>query len=207
MSKYAVLLLAIMSSQAVGATEWYVGAQIGSAETDVGNQTFDQAVSGTGVMVTSSNLDKRDTAAELFVGYRFSSHVSVELGYLDLGERSVSFQGQVNVDQEQAFLARVAQVYPTSGDGVTAAVNIAMPIGEQFSIEGRLGLFDWSGDFRSINGQTQTGAGKASDTDFFYGLRFNYHAGQRLRLFAGYGEYDLGGHDNSMWSVGASYGF
>ncbi len=188
-------------------SNWYLGMQMGFAQTDVSANDFNAAISDVGINVATTDVDKEDVAAEIFGGYRFNPYVALELGYIDLGDRSVSLEGEVGVNQLNDFLSSVATIYPVSGDGITASVNFSWPINDQFSLDARIGMIDWSGKFSSYNGQALSGSAESDGSDPWYGLRANYHFDKHWRFFAAYSEYQLAEQDNTMWSAGASYGF
>lgn len=146
-----------------------------------GEQKFDCA-SGT-------TCDRKDTAWRLFGGYRFHPNFSAELGYATLG--SAKF-GSADVE---------TNAWDLSGLG-------AFPLGNQFSLFGRLGAYHATTDV--------SGAGSASEdkNGLTYGLGAQFDLNRNLGLRAEWQRYrkvgggDLGQEANAdLLSVGALWHF
>jgi OmpA-OmpF porin, OOP family len=92
---------------------------------------------GLDVVNATSTLDDSDTGYGLVVGYQLNDHFAFEFAYVDLG--SVDYQATATVSdgvvQGDAELALESSAHGP----VLAALGI-LPIGERFSVFGRVGL-------------------------------------------------------------------
>ncbi|HEU4620824.1 MAG TPA: outer membrane beta-barrel protein, partial [Burkholderiaceae bacterium] len=92
--------------------------------------------------VTGAQVDNRDTGFKAYAGYYFNSNVGVEVGYVNLGKANVSGAGAT---------------LDFKGSGVFADIVGHLPLTKEFSLLGRLGLF---------NGRVKVdGRGLGSDSD------------------------------------------
>ena len=125
-------------------------------------------------------IDETDTAYKLVAGWTANQNLGVEVAFIDLG----------------TYQSGLADAY-----GVVFDVVGYLPLGNNFNILGKLGMFAWTVDVDMIN---------ASDdgTDLTYGLGVQYDFTNRLFLRGEWEEYfDVSGSDISLLSAGISYTF
>ena len=151
---------------------WYVGGSYGMT-------TYDIAGVPAGISV-----DDSDTGFKIFGGFQFNKNWGGEAGYVDFGKATVSGLG-------------------LSGDvGITAftfAGTGTLPLGQNFSLLGKLGLAMWD---------TSGSAGSGdSGTDMYYGVGAAYSFNRNLSLVADYEMVDAEDDSVSMISVGLRYKF
>lgn len=211
----AFLTVAILSSfsttslAAQDSHNWYIGGEVGQAKTKVDNSNVRQFTEVTGVSADSLSFDEEDSALGLYLGYRFNDYVALELGYYDLGERSVSFKGEV-ADQA-TFNQEMGRIHPESGDGPTLAVSAGLPLGDNFRIDGQLGIFFWSGEYTTVDQQNpgvQINNEIESESEYV-GIRLSYLMGQHWQLFGHYSHFSgaFNADGNNMLSLGVAYSF
>ena len=125
-------------------------------------------------------LDESDTGYKIFGGYTFNSNFGLEIAYVDLG----------------SYLDGYLDQY-----GVAFDVVGYLPVGNNFNILGKLGMFAWSVDVDAIYA-SETG------TDLTYGLGVQYDFNNRLSIRGEWEAFDdvLGG-DVSLLSAGILYTF
>ena len=121
---------------------WYLGIGAGSSNysNDVPRQIA-QAYSGNTVysLTDARTTDDSDTAAQLFVGYKFMPWLAVEIGYQDLGEANTHY-GLHPINSPQGV--------PPSIDGryrardVNAVLVASLPINNRFELLARGGVSD-----------------------------------------------------------------
>ena len=140
--------------------------------------------------------DQTDTAFRLFAGYQFTPNIAAEIGYADLG---TSHFGAVGII--------IGDVKATAWD--ISAVG-TFPVASQFSILGRLGLF---------NGETKaTAPGIPSSDDkksgVLWGLGGQFDLNKNLAFRAEWNRYSKLGGDNfgekfdvDVFNVSALYRF
>jgi OOP family OmpA-OmpF porin len=134
-----------------------------------------------------------DTAGKLFAGWRFLRYLAAEVSYIDYGE---------------AKATSVVPGAPASGTSKVKAAGISalgiLPIGERYSILGRLGLLD-------TRTRTQVSGAVAAteddnDTQMHVGIGALYEFGR-----GGWGmrvEYErLNDSKIDLFSLGAQYRF
>lgn len=142
------------------------------------------------------SIDDNDTAYSLYAGYRFNPNVSLELGYVNLGEATAKVSGYGDVATLEA-------------DGFTASVLGRLHIANNFSVIGRLGAIQWDVDARG-GGESE----KDEGTDALFGGGVEYGNNQ-LFARAEYTRYmldvDSGDDDEDldigMWSLSAGVYF
>lgn len=140
------------------AGDWYVAGSLGQSKVkDTGKSDIDAALVSVGVTGLSSSLDDTDTAYKLQLGYKFTPNWAIEGGYVDLGqfEYNAAFTGPV---AGSANAKIEATGWNIAGVGT-------LPINDQFSVFGKLGLIDAKvkGSV-SATGGGATASGSASKT-------------------------------------------
>lgn len=128
MKKTMTLALCLLSplsfaDSATNRSAWYLMAELGSAKSDTSKADLNAVLSGRGVNAQVSELDNKDTAWGLHLGYRLHPHLALELGYMDLGKREAKVTGRHG--DTQAFYDAVSDLYPVTGDGVSIALASA----------------------------------------------------------------------------------
>lgn len=151
---------------------WYVGAAYGITNIDV-------STSGPGFSV-----DGDDSGYKIFGGFQFNKTWGGEVGYVDFGKASVSGLG-------------------LSGDAGITAFTLAgtgtLPLGQNFSLLGKLGLAMWDTSGSAASGD--------NGTDLYFGVGAAYSFNRNLSLVADYEMVDAEDDSVSMISVGVRYKF
>jgi len=125
-------------------------------------------------------IDESDTAFKLFGGWTANQNLGVDIAFIDLG----------------TYQSGLADAY-----GVAFDVVGYLPLGNNFNILGKLGMFAWTVDVDILN---------ASDdgTDLTYGLGVQYDFTRHLSIRGEWEEFsDVSGSDISMLSAGILYRF
>ena len=166
---------------------FFIGGSIG--QTDV-----DEEIT-TGV-IDSGDVDGKDTGWKIFGGYMFNRHFGVELAYIDAGE--VSYSGTFGG-------------FPVTGGKVElSAFNLSalgvLPISEQFSVFGKVGLFKWEAEFSDTTGGVPF-SGDDDGTDVSFGLGVAYNFNRNFGLRAEYELFKTDDADASLLSVGVVWKF
>ena len=177
----SAVVLAGFSSPA-GATEWYGAASLGRTELQE-NVCGDLSALG----YRPCSEDMTDTGWKLAIGNQFNPNVALEFGYADLGDAKVSALGVTCKGDAKGFGASLAG---------------SLPVANQFSFTGRVGLF------RSDSNITcSAGATSVSDSDSGTGLAFGvgarYDITKTVGLRGEWERFDLGDYgDVDMLSLG-----
>lgn len=136
-------------------------------------------------------FDDSATGWKFFGGYQFHDSFAVEIGYLDTGEAEDSFAGET---------------LTVSADGATASLVGMLPIGEQFSLHARLGMFFWDVEAKFDDGFT-TFTASDSGEDLYYGVGAGMKLGETAGLRLEYEIADVEDTDVSMISLSVLFRF
>lgn len=128
-----------------GDSPWFARAKFGQADVD---GSFGKPVFG-------RRIDDSDGTAAVELGYRFGPHLALQAGYHDLGEyEAMEYPcqlGQPCPDLDEVPF-RLATVELT---GVSLALVPRLPLGERFSLFGKIGVIDWDADIvADVGGDT-----------------------------------------------------
>ncbi|REL28145.1 OmpA family protein [Thalassotalea euphylliae] len=184
---------------------WYLGADVGIAKTDVGRSDVERFFEQSQLDADVVDVDDQGNAWSAFIGYQFNTYFAIELGYLDLGDRSVDFTGQT-ADLD-AFYDNVEHIYPQSAEGGTINVVASYPLSERFKVSGKLGYFDWRGDYQTRESGQGVGQDSVSDQDIWYGVELNYRVANNWQAYLGFSQVNLSRDDNEVFNLGIRYYF
>lgn len=185
--------------------KWYIGGAIGRAETHIDQNRISQYFSQNSLDINRLSIDEKDTGYNAFVGYQFNSNLALEAGYLDFGQRAVRFAGQTtNIG---AYYDAAENIYPQSADGLLINLVASWPFAENWKLSGKVGYYDWEGDYVTFDAQGSQGSDSISDSDMLLGGELNYRLGEQTQLFVGYQRVKLNRDTNDMWSLGLRYYF
>lgn len=205
----------VANEQNDNALEWpyakgfYIGGQIGSANTDIEKESLFSHYNNAGLDPNLTDVDKTDTSYSLFVGYRFNEFWSIEAGYQDLGDRSVSFMGSTS--NTAAYYDLADKVYPETADGMSLNVLGSLPFDNGVTLTGKIGYYDWEMDAVSTdlsgNSMQRPGASSKSDSGVMYGVELGYHFDYDLQGYISYQFIPLDEDDVNVASIGFRYWF
>ena len=147
-------------------------------------------VGASAVTAKNQTVDAHKADAKLFAGYNFDEKLGVEAGVTNF--HKTDFQ-------------RAGVNGSTEGYGTYVAAKYTMPVNEQLSAYGKLGV---QHSERKLN--TTVGNLKDKDSGAYAGLGLQYKLYQSTALVAEYERYgkdkDVGAKAD-VWSVGVNYGF
>jgi OOP family OmpA-OmpF porin len=200
---------------------WYIVGFAGEASAQNINQgDLDQNVAdvfgsvGLTIVDATSTLDDSDTGFGLAGGYQVNRNFAAELAYVDLGETSYAANGTVS-DGVGTFDAGLG--LDQSASGPVFSILGIVPIGERFSVFGRVGLALRMVDADasvSIDGESASDSASTDRSNMVYGIGGEFSFSQRfgVRLswdrYAEVGSDDLAGEvDIDLISLGLRYNF
>ncbi len=174
----SVMLAAAMPLASMAETGTiYVSGQFGKTSYDLGS--------------SSPNVDDEDNGYSMGIGVRMGPNVSVEGGYVDLGEVSGS-NGTDSLSVETG--------------GAFAGLGLFIPLQPGFELTGRVGLIAWDSDAKiSIGGVSSSES--EDGTDLYYGVGAAFQVSRELHLTVGFDRYDIDDTDVDMLSLGAKFYF
>jgi OOP family OmpA-OmpF porin len=174
----AAAMLALFAGQVAGAAEsgFYVGAGIGKSEIEVDD---------------AGGFDGDDTSFKVFGGYALNRNVALELAYFDGGTAEETF-GPGKIEAEVS--------------GINASVLGSLPLGEVFTLFGRIGFASYDVDVSARIGNNTVGSVSDSDEDLSYGVGGAFTI-DRFELRAEYESIDASGGSFNNISVNGLYRF
>jgi opacity protein-like surface antigen len=192
MALNGLALLGLLASTTVLAEVqpgFYVGAGVGTAKVEQDTITDEDFGDFT--------FDSDDTAFKLFGGYNFNQYFAVEAAYFDGGapeDTVVSFPG-----------ARGTLEIGLSGLIVSALGRI--PLGDVFSVYGKLGLASYDVDLKGrVNGDT-VGSESFSEDDVSYAVGASINVGASFELRAEYEAISIEDGDFNMITANGVFRF
>jgi OOP family OmpA-OmpF porin len=200
---------------------WYIVGFAGEASAQNINQgELDQNVIdvfgsvGLDVVDATSSLDDSDTGFGLVGGYQVNPWFAAELAYVDLGDISYEANGTVT-DGIDDFDAGVGIDQSASGP-VFSLLGI-WPIGERFSVFGRVGIALMSVDADatvSIDGEAASDSVGTDRSNMVYGIGGEFSFNERFGVRLGWDRYaEVGSEDQAgevdidLISLGLRYNF
>jgi len=192
----AVLILGLAAAPSMARAEnWYAGASVGQSKADI-DITCDLDI--------SCSKDEDDTGLKIFGGYQFNPSGAIEFGYVDLGKFKASGKdnilGNASLDWEPS--------------GFTFAVVGTLPIGQNFGLIGKVGIFFWDMDLHARSSVFGSGSDSDSGTDLTYGLGVKYDFSETIGMRAEWERFQDVGDSNTtgqsdidLFSVGVVFKF
>ena len=119
-------------AQSQNTTPWYAGGALGGTKSNVNAGEVNTYLRSVGFGSPSTSADDKDTAYRFLLGYRFSSAVSLEGFYADLGK----YNTRSNVTNP--FVGTINADYKAKGYGIDLVLSA--PFTPEFSVFGRVGV-------------------------------------------------------------------
>jgi OOP family OmpA-OmpF porin len=183
----SVLALAGSLPATQASAQGFVGASFGQSDID------EEITTG---LIDSGTVDGKDTGWKIFGGYMFSRNFGLEVAYVNLGE--VSYSGTFG-----GFPVTGGKVEVT---GFNVAALGSLPINEQFSIFGKIGLFMWEAEASDTTGGVPFSA-TADGTDLSLGLGVSYNFTRNFAVRAEWEMFQTDEADATLLSIGAVFRF
>lgn len=168
---------------------WFVGLGIGYMKT--GDECPATAAPG-------ANCEDEDTTWRIFGGYQFNPYLGVELGLVDLGDRSTAVSGL------GPAIAKF-RIFELTLVGT-------VPVSQRTSVYAKAGIFQWDADFEFPAGAG--GFADANGNDYTYGLGVKRQLTRNAALRLEWQRYDDVGDPGTtgkfkvdVFGVGALFGF
>ena len=184
---------------------WYIGGQLGQATTSISEGELNQSATDAGLIAQSIDLEDSGFAYSLFAGYKFNQYVSAELGYLDLGNREVSFTGESH--ELPNFYQAVADIYPETATGFSLSGVASYPITPKWSVSGKLGLYQWDKEYETFAEANQVSSSSNSGTSMILGAEANYQWRHNTQFYASAETVKLDEQSVNSFNLGIRYFF
>jgi OOP family OmpA-OmpF porin len=161
--------IVVCAAMAGAAHAWEPGPYLGFA---FGGTSYDLSVSdyNDGNLIGNSNsVDDSDTGYKLFGGYRITPNIGAEFYYANLGDSS--FRGDAGAQVDHWCEGPVSSEVEVDGFGASLIGNV--PVGRDFNIYGKFGIFAWDWDARESD-SCGTFRDSESDTELAFGAGVSY---------------------------------
>lgn len=205
---------------------WYVGGSVGSVSSDVsvndanGVRDIVYFIRSIGAVGGTAELDDSSEAWSVLAGYQFSQNFSVEVAYVDLGELTYSYRGEVGgggLPLPFPFFPPNTTLDPAETDiewensALTAKLIGRLPLGERFDVHAQVGLATVMTDVTAstrVPGTRATSFAVADDTDstaLTFGVGAAFRFNPRWSLSLDWQRYEASEKDSSPIDVDANY--
>jgi long-subunit fatty acid transport protein len=195
-AKSITISAGLLLSATSHANNWLVSVELGRSEANTGNLTT-ALPSG-----EVTHFSDSDTSWSLGIGYQLNNTLTLEAGYIDLGEGDVTITGD-SITPTQ-YHNSVADISPVLGDGFTLGVRYQLWQQAHISTSVSLGLITWEGDISSTY-QAQPITTKRDGNDIYYGLEGHYQLTKQWQLSVGFTRYALEPNDVDVIYMGGAY--
>ncbi|NRA60624.1 MAG: OmpA family protein [Psychrobium sp.] len=186
---------------------WYLHGGVGVVNGSSTIADFRDPLAAQGYNITDVVINEQRLGFKMNLGYSFTPNLAIEGGYSDLGNVDVAMSTVVS--NPSAFFSAVDNLHPTSARGLTISGVATLALTPSFTLNGRIGLFKWQGDFNTVNVYTAEHVGEhdTKGTDFYYGAYAEYLLSKQTRLTLEWERYHFDKNDSDMLSLGLKYYF
>ena len=208
--KLITLSAGLLLSATSQANNWLVSVDLGKSDADTANLTA-QLPSG-----KVTHMSDSDTSWSLGIGYQLDNGLTLEAGYIDLGDGDVTITGD-SLSPTQ-YHHSVADISAVLGDGFTFGARYQFWQQENISTSVSLGLIAWEGYITSnitsnissnisSTDQAQPITTKREGNDIYYGLEGHYQLTKQWQLSVGFTRYALEANDVDVIYLAGAYRF
>ncbi len=195
--KRLTLLLPLFYS-VVADADWYLGADVGEARSDVDSAELNDRLTSRGLPGSARVDSNHRTGWRLLGGYRWGKYLALEGGYTDLGDIEASYSGTGPLSS-----AEQKAVYPASGSGYELSLLGLYPFSENLSGFVRGGLFAWHAEYSTNAGTRVSDSGR----DRVFGLGGEWRVNAQWSLRLGWDRYTVARDSTNLISLGGRYRF
>ena len=168
---------------AATANDYFVSVEVGNASTNAPTVNVPEDIAEN--VITSA--DDSDVGWALQFGYRFNQNWSAAIGYVDLGEGKMVFEG--DTDDPASFL-QFASNAPILAKGGTASVVYHLFRKDNLFVDVEFGVFKWDSDIESATSSARLRR-EESGTDLVAGVTIGVEVATQWSVVAGYKHYNL----------------
>ncbi len=156
-----------------------------------------------GGSIGKSNPDgsefKDDTSIKIFGGYQYSKYLALEATYVDLGEFDADRDALNQISNLSGFTVDSVSIEIS---GFEFSVLGFLPVTDNVSIFGRVGIFSWEADMNVSLAGLGSGTEDDDGNDAVFGLGLNFNVSDGVNLKAEFDRYDA--FDGDVDYFGAS---
>lgn len=209
-SSFLCLCLAFASSARAVEPGWYLlafggEASASGASENVATENLVDLFESAGLDVTdvTTTIDDSDTGFGAGGGYQFNDNFALEFAYVDLGSTAYRFSATVSNGTDEAD----ADVeLASSADGPVLSALAILPIGERFSVFGRVGfsLMNATGTAHiTVDGADDRVSQSSQKSDPMFGVGAEYSFGKHFAVRLSWDRYLDVGTENVTGDIDA----
>lgn len=191
--------------QALNMDSLYIGGTLGLAHSNPSLSEFNQALQTGNLNAKAIDKDSDRLAWRLNLGYELNNKWAIELGYLDLGEVDIKFEGSYS--DSGIFFNTIKKIHPESGKGWELAGIYRQAILDRFSAFAKAGLFTWRGNYDASQFGATQGEHKTSGTNFLFGLGAGIRVFKNWQVDAQVERFELDSDSTYFASMSLKYHF
>ncbi|MEL4271160.1 choice-of-anchor U domain-containing protein [Shewanella xiamenensis] len=187
--------------------------QLGAGQGHSSVERSDIAAELTKISDTIKVTDFDDTSKSYWfeLGYKIHPNWGIELGYVDLGNVSVSFTGQVDQLEVESYLDKVSLSHPDSASGASIGVSYFYPLMDKLVLSGRAGAFFWEGDYSTLlkikEGTFSYQHQSQNGTDLYLGMGLDYLPAEHWAIGLALRSYRLDGYHTDVVALSVGFDF
>ncbi|MFC1747733.1 outer membrane beta-barrel protein [Pseudomonadota bacterium] len=166
-----------MNAEACAEDAWYVGGALGRVDGDQGLPELNKQISTVGVNATAQTSNSNRQGWKVFGGYQINANVSAEIGYVDLGDVNITFNGLSS--EISNFLNTVQNIQPSSAKGLQFSTVGFYPLENYFSLTARAGVYVWEADHALLADGVRKNV-ENDGIDLVWGVGFSQRMGDRI---------------------------
>ena len=187
--------------------------QLGAGQGHSSVERSDIAAELSKISDTIKVTDFDDTSKSYWfeLGYKIHPNWGKELGYVDLGNVSVSFTGQVDQLEVESYLDKVSLSHPDSASGASIGVSYFYPLMDKLVLSGRAGAFFWEGDYSTLlkikEGTFSYQHQSQNGTDLYLGMGLDYLPAEHWAIGLALRSYRLDGYHTDVVALSVGFDF
>ena len=187
--------------------------QLGAGQGHSSVERSDIAAELSKISDTIKVTDFDDTSKSYWfeLGYKIHPNWGIELGYVDLGNVSVSFTGQVDQLEVESYLDKVSLSHPDSASGASIGASYFYPLMDKLVLSGRAGAFFWEGDYSTLlkikEGTFSYQHQSQNGTDLYLGMGLDYLPAEHWAIGLALRSYRLDGYHTDVVALSVGFDF
>ena len=185
-----VCLLASAPAPAQSTHSFFFGGSLGQSD-------IDESIVAESGLISSGSIEGKDNGFKLFGGGYFSPRFGAELAYVDLGEAAYSGD----------FFGSAVTGGKVGIWGYNLAALVRFPLGERFSLFGKLGVFLWESEQSDLTDGAPTSSSVRGWDGGSFGIGVAWRFTGNLSARAEFEQFPVDTSDASLLSLGLQYSF
>ena len=183
-------LLASAHAPAQSTPSFFFGGSLGQSD-------IDESIVAERGLISSGSIEGKDNGFKIFGGGYFSPRFGAELAYVDLGEATYSGD----------FFGSAVTAGKVGIWGYNLAALVRFPLGERFSLFGKLGVFLWESEQSDLTDGAPTSSTTRGWDGGSFGIGVAWRFTDNLSARVEFEQFPVDTSDASLLSLGLQYRF